>query len=359
MPEREASISSAPAAPGIVLEITDLHVGIPTSRGLLKAVAGVSLAIREGETVGIVGESGCGKSMLALSVMGLVPAPGRIERGEIRLKGRDLVRLSERELRKIRGKDIGLIFQDPNSTLNPSMRIGAQVAEAVLAHQPVGAAAARARSLEMLRRVQIPAPDARMDAYPHQFSGGMRQRAVIAMGTVNSPAVVIADEPTTALDVTVQAQIIELLRRLNRESGAAIVLITHNIALLARFCRRMVVMYAGEIVEEGPTRRILDDPQHPYAAALIRSVPRLEREPRPLAAIEGRPPDLARKPQGCSFYPRCPYRLEKCLDHAPPLMEIAPGWRARCWVLMRNVAPGGQGAAGAMPHDLTSLRRQP
>ncbi len=334
----DAMSSTRPVAEGgtPLLEISDLHVDIPTARGVVKAVDGVSLRIERGETVGIVGESGCGKSMMALSVLGLVPQPGRITSGSISLDGRDLVGLSERSMRQIRGKDVGMIFQDPSAALNPTMRVGAQVGETIRAHGLSTAATARARTLDLLRGVQIPAPERRMNAYPHQFSGGMRQRVMIAMGMANSPSLIIADEPTTALDVTVQAQVIELLRQMNSETGTSILLITHNIALLARFCRRMVVMYAGQVVEEGPTRRVLDSPSHPYTAALIASVPRVEQQRGKMATIDGRPPDLARKPHGCAFYSRCPYGAPKCTAEMPAMIETGPGQVARCWFPLGN-----------------------
>ena len=316
-----------------LLEVDGLSVHIPSPRGLVEAVDGVSFSLDRGEVIGIVGESGCGKSMLALSLMRLVPEPGRIVGGRIMLAGRDLVGLPERAMRRVRGGEIGMIFQDPAASLNPVMRVGRQIGETIAAHRDIGAAAIRQRAVDMLRAVRIPEPAARARDYPHQYSGGMRQRVVIAIGMANRPALLVADEPTTALDVTVQAQIMQLLRQMNQETGTAIILITHNIALVSRFCTRVLVMYAGRFVESGPTLEVFESPRHPYTQALLKAVPRVEAQSAEgLAAIEGRPPDLARKPPGCAFHPRCASRLDVCAAEAPPAFTVAPGRLSRCWL---------------------------
>jgi oligopeptide/dipeptide ABC transporter ATP-binding protein len=331
-----------------LLSVADLRVHIPSPRGLVEAVDGVSFRVGRGEVIGIVGESGCGKSMLALSIMGLVPEPGRVASGRIELDGRDLLALSGREMRRVRGNDIGMIFQDPSASLNPVMRVGRQIRETVEAHRTVSSGEARHLSIEMLRAVRIPEPEVRAGDYPHQYSGGMRQRVMIAIGMANRPKLLIADEPTTALDVTVQAQIMELLHVMNRETGTAIILITHNIALVSRFCSRVLVMYAGRIIEAGPTRQVFTVPRHPYTTALLKAVPRVDaRLDEGLTAIEGRPPDLARKPAGCAFHPRCILRREICMVEDPPTASVGIGRTARCWVAcdatetgpMRSVSP--------------------
>ncbi len=319
------------AAP--LLEVADLHVHIPSPRGRVEAVDGVSFSVDHGEVVGIVGESGCGKSMLALSIMGLVPEPGRVASGRIGLDGRDLLALSEREMRRVRGNRIGMIFQDPSASLNPVMRVERQIRETIEAHRAVTSGEARQRSIDMLRAVRIPEPEVRARDYPHQYSGGMRQRVMIAIGMANRPKLLIADEPTTALDVTVQAQVMELLRAMNRDTGTAIILITHNIALVSRFCARVFVMYAGRIVESGPTGEVFAFPRHPYTAALLTAVPRVDvRLDEGLTAIEGRPPDLARKPTGCAFHPRCGRRRAICTSDQPLAEPVGRERTVRCWV---------------------------
>jgi oligopeptide/dipeptide ABC transporter ATP-binding protein len=328
-----------------ILSVEGLRVAIPSSRGVVEAVDGISFAVMPAEVVGIVGESGSGKSMLALSLLRLVPEPGRIVAGRIAFDGRDLIGLSEREMRHVRGNDVGMIFQDPSAALNPVMRVGRQISESIEAHTAARGAAAHGRAVEMLRDVRIPEPALRALDYPHQYSGGMRQRAVIAIGMVNRPKLLIADEPTTALDVTVQAQIMDLLRAMNAETGTAIILITHNIALVSRFCTRVLVMYAGRIVESGPTDEVFARPSHPYTRALISAVPHVEAKARDgLTAIEGRPPDLANKPSGCAFHPRCPLRDDICLRQAPPPIEVAPNRMARCWAAQPDVAWKGKTA---------------
>lgn len=323
---------------GALLAIQDLEVHIPTRRGVVEAVDRVSLTVDRGEVVGVVGESGSGKSMLALGIMRLVPAPGRINGGRILLNGDNLVRKSERELRRIRGNQIAMVFQDPSASLNPVLRVGFQIEEGIAAHRRLSRTVRRNEATDMLRQVRIPAADARARDFPHEFSGGMRQRATIAMAMVNRPALLIADEPTTALDVTVQAQIIDLLATLNRETGTAIILITHNIALVSQFCSRVVVMYAGQVAESGPASQVFENPQHPYTWSLLRSVPSVhERVDTGLSAIRGQPPDLAHKPTGCPFHPRCLFATDRCVVQVPPLVEVGHEHQARCWVLMKNV----------------------
>jgi oligopeptide/dipeptide ABC transporter ATP-binding protein len=318
-----------------VLHVRDLRTQFYTDDGIVQAVNGVSFDLHEGEALGIVGESGCGKSMTALSIMGLVPDPGAVVGGEVRFRGQDLLRLAPEAMREIRGRDIAMIFQDPLSSLNPVLKNGFQIEEAMLAHHHVPRAQAWRRTVELLEKVHVPAPAARARDYPFQLSGGMRQRTMIAMGLVNDPAVLIADEPTTALDVTVQAQILELLRELNQDLKTSIIMITHNLGVVAGLCSRLIVMYAGQIVEEGPVDEIFERPQHPYTWALLRSVPRVDatRVER-LRSIEGLPPDLIRPPAGCRFHPRCPFRVDRCFREEPPLDELGPGHRSACWVSM-------------------------
>jgi peptide/nickel transport system ATP-binding protein len=322
-----------------LLQIEDLHTQFFTSRGVVRAVDGVSLHVDVGETLGVVGESGCGKTMTALSVLRLVPEPGRITSGRIRFRGRDVTKMDDDEIRDFRGNDVAMIFQDPMTSLNPVTKVGFQIEEAMTAHERFSPEQAKGRVIELLKRVRVPSAETRVKDYPHQFSGGMRQRAMIAMGLSNEPSLLIADEPTTALDVTVQAQIIQLMKQLNRELGTAMMLITHNMALVASLCQRIVVMYAGRVVEEGPVDQIFKSPQHPYTWSLLRSVPRVDeaRKDR-LVSIKGLPPDLASPPPGCKFHPRCPFVIDKCKsDPEPQLEDVATNQVARCWVLMRNV----------------------
>ncbi|MEA2683913.1 MAG: oligopeptide transport system ATP-binding protein [Chloroflexota bacterium] len=317
-----------------ILQVKNLRTDFFTDDGVVKAVRDVSFDLMPGETLGIVGESGCGKSVTALSILGLVQPPGKIVGGEVLLRGQDLLKLSPSEMRDVRGKDVAMIFQDPLSSLNPVLKVGFQIEEAMLAHREARTGIHQ-RAVDLLKQVRIPAAENRVKDYPHQFSGGMRQRAMIAMGLSNEPSVLIADEPTTALDVTVQAQILELLRDLNQELGTSIMLITHNLGVVAGLCKRVIVMYAGEIVEEGPVEQIFEHPQHPYTWSLLRAVPRIDsnRHAR-LQSIEGLPPDLIQPPPGCAFHPRCPFRVEKCFTDDPPLVGVGPNQRAACWVTM-------------------------
>ena len=321
-----------------LLQVEDLHTQFFTSRGVVNAVDGVTFHVDAGETLGVVGESGCGKTMTALSILRLIPDPGRITSGRILFRGKDVTKMTHEEIREFRGNDVAMIFQDPMTSLNPVTKVGVQIEEAMTAHERFTEVLARGRVVELLKRVRVPAAESRVKDYPHQFSGGMRQRAMIAMGLSNEPSLLIADEPTTALDVTVQAQIIQLMQQLNRELGTAMMLITHNMALVASLCQRIIVMYAGRIVEEGPVEQIFKSPQHPYTWSLLRSVPRVDeaRKDR-LVSIKGLPPDLSHPPPGCKFHPRCPFVVDKCkTDPEPQLEEVAPHQVARCWVLMRN-----------------------
>ncbi len=321
-----------------ILRVEDLKTQFFTDRGVVRAVDGVSFHVDPGEVVGIVGESGCGKTMTALSILRLLPDPGRIVDGRILFRGQDVVGMSDEEVRNYRGNDVSMIFQDPMTSLNPVTRVGAQILEAMTAHERFTGDESRERVVPLLRRVRIPAAPQRTKDYPHQFSGGMRQRAMIAMALANEPALIIADEPTTALDVTVQAQIIQLLKQLNTDLGTAVMLITHNMALVASLCSRVIIMYAGRIVEQGPVEQIFDSPQHPYTWSLLRSVPRVDRAlAERLVSIKGLPPDLTRMPPGCKFHPRCPFREDRCVEEEPALVDVGPGQEARCWVLMRNV----------------------
>ncbi|HEY1420147.1 MAG TPA: ABC transporter ATP-binding protein [Candidatus Dormibacteraeota bacterium] len=321
-----------------LLQVEDLKTWFASSSGTVKAVDGVSFEINRGETLGIVGESGSGKSMTALSVLKLVPDPGRIVGGKVMFEGEDIVKMDESEARELRGNRIAMIFQDPMTSLNPVLRVGFQVEEAMDSHTKYNRKEAHQRIVPLLRQVRIASPEQRAKEYPHQFSGGMRQRAMIAMGVSNAPSLLIADEPTTALDVTVQSQVIALLRQLNREQGTAIILITHNMSVVASLCKRIMVMYAGRVVEAGETRQVFKNPQHPYTWSLLRSIPRIDsnRKQR-LVTISGNPPDLSNPPPGCKFHPRCRFRVGRCSVEEPPLEEVEPGKDARCWVLMRNV----------------------
>ncbi|HWW10041.1 MAG TPA: oligopeptide/dipeptide ABC transporter ATP-binding protein [Candidatus Acidoferrales bacterium] len=318
-----------------ILEVKNLSTSFFTDDGEVKAVRDVSFELYPGETLGIVGESGCGKSVTAMSILGLVQRPGKIVGGQVLFKDRDLVKVSSEELRQVRGRDIAMIFQDPLSSMNPVLRIGFQIDEAMKAHNKIQKDDIGPRGIELLKQVRVPDASQRIKDYPHQFSGGMRQRAMIAMGLSNRPEVLIADEPTTALDVTVQAQILELLRDLNQDMGTSIILITHNLGVVAGLCKRVVVMYAGEIVEEGPVEQIFENPQHPYTWSLLRSLPRVDSSKHErLRSIEGLPPDLIAPPPGCEFNPRCPFRIEKCFSEDPDLVPIGNAQHVACWVTM-------------------------
>ncbi|MBI2985967.1 MAG: ABC transporter ATP-binding protein [Deltaproteobacteria bacterium] len=317
-----------------LLEVRDLRTYFYTSQGVVKAVDGVSYDVRPGETVALVGESGCGKTMSALSVMRLVPKPqGAIVGGEILFHGRNLLTLDEEEMRRIRGAEIAMIFQEPMSSLNPVLTIGRQITETLEAHQTISKEEAGRRARELLHLVGIPDPARRLSEYPHQFSGGMRQRVMIAIALSCKPTLVLADEPTTALDVTIQAQILELMRDLTRKFGVALMIITHNLGVVARYADRVNVMYAGKIIESASAREIYQNPCHPYTLGLLRSVPRLDQPRRAkLDPIEGQPPDLWNLPAGCSFAPRCKFLVERCVQEAPLLRELENQHRSACWV---------------------------
>ncbi len=315
-----------------VLEVRDLRTYFHTEEGVARAVDGVSFAVGRGQTLGLVGESGCGKSVSAFSIMRLVPdPPGRIEDGQILLRGRDLLALDEEEMRRVRGDDIAMIFQEPMTSLNPVLTCGFQIAEAVVLHQQVPMQEARTRAIEMLQLVGIPAPEQRIDEYPHQLSGGMRQRVMIAMALSCNPDVLIADEPTTALDVTIQAQILALLESLQESLQMAIVMITHDLGVIAETADQVAVMYAGQIVEYAETQALFTHPRHPYTRGLLRSIPRLDAEQERLDIIPGVVPDARVFPQGCRFAPRCPLADAHCRAEAPPLEEIEAGHWASCW----------------------------
>ena len=324
-----------------VLQVKDLKTQFFTDDGVVQAVDGVSFDLYPGETLGIVGESGCGKSVTALSILRLIQRPGRIVAGQILFKGSDIVTMSEEEVREIRGKDIAMIFQDPLSSLNPVLKVGFQIEEAMEAHEKISGKSALSRTVELLKQVRIPAAESRVNDYPFQFSGGMRQRAMIAMGLANTPSILIADEPTTALDVTVQAQILELLRDLNHDLNTSIMMITHNMGVVAGLCTRVLVMYAGRIVEQGPVEQIFKNPQHPYTWSLLRSIPRLDSDRHDrLLSIDGLPPDLIKPPAGCRFNPRCQFKIDRCRHDDPPLMDVGADQEAACWVTMRRALSG-------------------
>jgi len=317
-----------------LLEVRGLRTYVKTSMGVVKAVDGVSFDVKQGETVALVGESGCGKTMTALSVMRLIPRPqAETVGGEIRFEGKSLLDLDDEEMRRIRGAEIAMIFQEPMTSLNPVLTIERQLTETLEAHGAVSRREARERALELLRLVGIPDAEARLKQYPHQFSGGMRQRVMISIALSCRPKLILADEPTTALDVTIQAQLLELMRGLSREFGVALVIITHNLGVVARYADRVNVMYAGKIIESGAAADIYRDPRHPYTIGLLHSVPRLDQPRRTrLEPIEGQPPDLWALPPGCSFRPRCKYAVEKCAREIPPRRVIAGAHDAACFV---------------------------
>jgi peptide/nickel transport system ATP-binding protein len=353
MDQPTASIAPRDAAPGSrwLLEIEDLHVHFVTTRGVVRAVEGISYTVKAGEVVALVGESGCGKSVSALAIMRLLAKPaGRIVSGRILFEGRDLLKLSDDQMREIRGRDIAMIFQEPMTSLNPVLTIGFQIMEPLLIHLGMNMGAARKRAHDLLRMVGIPDADRRLDQYPHQFSGGMRQRVMIAIGLACNPKLIIADEPTTALDVTIQAQILKLMQDLSRDLGIAMVVITHNLGIVARYADRVNVMYAARMTEQATARELFGRPLHPYTAGLLRSVPRLDR-PRgaKLETIEGMPPNLLDPPEGCRFAPRCPAKIPESEARPPPMVEVERGHYSRCVRAfeMARVGPEGLGLARA------------
>jgi peptide/nickel transport system ATP-binding protein len=313
-----------------LLELRQLSVSFATDDGIVRAVDGIDLALQRGRTLGLVGESGCGKSVTSLAVMGLLPPENSKVSGEVHFEGRDLLTIPPRELRDLRGAQLAMIFQEPMTSLNPSFTIGNQIVEAIQRHQGMDAAAAKARAIEVLRLVRISSPEKRFDDYPHKLSGGMRQRAMIAMALACGPQLLIADEPTTALDVTIQAQILDLMRGLRRDTGTAIILITHDLGVVAEMADDVAVMYAGQIVERAPVATLFARPEHPYTVGLLGSIPRLDEKREQLPSIEGRVPDMTQPPEGCRFAARCPFVEPACHAEAPALVEVAPGHLSRC-----------------------------
>jgi oligopeptide transport system ATP-binding protein len=323
-----------------LLEVTDLRTRFHTPEGTVYAVNGISYTLHEGETLGVVGESGCGKSVSMLSILGLIPIPpGEIASGTAIYRDKDLLKLSESEMEHVRGKEIAMVFQDPMTSLNPVLTIGKQITESLQRHTTMDKQAASDRAVELLELVGIPDPRRRLGDYPHQFSGGMRQRVMIAMQLACTPTILIADEPTTALDVTIQAQIMELVIRLREQVGMAIIWITHNLGVVAGLAERVIVMYAGLIVEEALVDALYEDPRHPYTAALLEALPRVDRRrDRRLKSIPGAPPNLVVEPRGCPFAPRCEFVIERCQSDTPPLELIGPHHKIACWI---DVETGG------------------
>lgn len=317
-----------------LLNVQGLETQFNTSEGTVHAVNGISFKLKEGEVLGVVGESGCGKSVSMLSLLRLIPSPpGHVVAGEAFYQGKDLLAMTEDEIRGVRGAQIGMVFQDPMTSLNPVLTIGKQLAEPLMLHLGMNKQEARDRSIELLRLVGLPEPEKRLDDYPHQFSGGMRQRVMIAMALACNPQLLIADEPTTALDVTIQAQIVELVKRLRDELGMAIIWITHDLGIVAGLAQRVIVMYAGYIIEEAPVKELYANPQHPYTMGLLGSLPRMdETGKRRLVSIEGLPPVLIEKPNFCPFAPRCKYVIQRCVEENPALLPVGPDHRAACWV---------------------------
>jgi len=317
--------------PSPLLEVKNLRVEFPTRRGTLVALDDISFDIAPGEILGVVGESGAGKSLTGSAIIGLLDPPGRVASGEIRFDGRRIDNLPYEEMRKVRGRQIGAIFQDPLTSLNPLYTIGRQLVETIQTHLPVNAAQARKRAIRLLEETGIPAAEARIDQYPHQFSGGMRQRVVIALALAAEPKLIVADEPTTALDVSIQAQIISLLKRLCKDHGAAVMLVTHDMGVIAETCDRVAVMYAGRIAEIGPVHDVIHSPAHPYTVGLMGSIPAMDDDRERLLQIDGSMPRLTAIPQGCAFNPRCPRVFERCRSERPELMH-AGSTRAACWL---------------------------
>jgi peptide/nickel transport system ATP-binding protein len=357
------------AADAPLLQVRDLRTWFLTDQGPVRAVDGVSFDVYRGETLGIVGESGSGKSVCAKSIMRLLDEPARIVGGSILFRGKDLAHLDDDGIRAVRGREIAMVFQDPMTSLNPVLRIAPQLVEAMTAHGRFNADAARKRAVDLLRRMGVSAPERAVESYPHQFSGGMRQRVMLAMGFSNEPSLLIADEPTTALDVTIQAQILDLLRQLNADLGTAVILISHDLGVIANLCTRVLVMYGGEVVEEGAPEDLLTDPRHPYTWALLHAAPRLDSqsEDRRLITIEGQPPDPRAWPEGCRFRARCPFAVAKCAEH-PELLPIGGGRATRCWVTQdgaplhpparaRGDAPNGSAPAPEPLLQLDDVRK--
>lgn len=330
--------------PSPLLEVKHLRVEFPTRRGTLLALDDISFSIAPGEILGVVGESGAGKSLTGAAIIGLLEPPGRIAGGEVRLNGQRIDNLPPAEMRRVRGRQIGAIFQDPLTSLNPLYTVGRQLVETIQTHLPLNAAQARERAIDLLRQTGIPAPEARIDQYPHQFSGGMRQRVVIALALAAEPRLIVADEPTTALDVSIQAQIIALLQRLAREHGASVMLVTHDMGVIAETCDRVAVMYAGRIVEIGPVQQVIHHPAHPYTRGLMGSIPAMDEDRERLAQIDGAMPRLNAIPPGCAFNPRCARVMPRCREQRPELLD-AGSTRAACW--LHDLASSGL-AGGAV-----------
>ena len=325
-----------------LLEVADLRTQFELEEGVVHAVNGVSFTVDEGRVLGLVGESGCGKSVTALSIMRLIDPPGRITSGQVLFhddgRARDLLTLSRAELEDVRGNQISMIFQDPMTSLNPVLTVGYQIMEPLRVHRRLSRREAREEAARLLTRVGIPGARARLNDYPHQFSGGMRQRVMIAMAVACRPKLLIADEPTTALDVTIQAQILDLLRELKHEFGTSVIIITHDLGVIAQLADHVAVMYAGRIVEDAPVAEIFDAPQHPYTRALVASIPRLNEWPERLPTIEGAPPHLRDEREGCPFEPRCPARVPRCAQERPPLVELSAGHAGACWVAQEEAS---------------------
>ena len=317
----------------MLLEVNNLRTYFEGEGNDVKAVDGVSFAIERGETVGLVGESGSGKSVSGLTIMRLVPCPpGRIVGGEVRFEGVDLLQASPEQMRRVRGKEIAMIFQEPMTSLNPVLTIGRQISEILQRHLGVSRHDARAQAVGLLKQVQIANPEQRLSQYPHHLSGGMRQRVMFAMALACKPKLILADEPTTALDVTIQAQVLEMMSELSAKFGVAMILVTHNLGVVARYANRVHVMYAGKVVEKAPTRELFENPRHPYTLGLLRSVPRPDLDPnRRLEPISGSPPDLSELPSGCSYHPRCPFATDLCRSREPVLTGVGAGHESACW----------------------------
>ena len=317
----------------IILEVRDLCVEFQTVEGRVQAVDHLSYTLHKGEKLGIVGESGSGKSVSSLAMMQLIPnPPGRVTGGEILYKGRDLVKLSEKEMQKLRGNEISMIFQEPMTSLNPIIQCGKQIAESLRLHRGMNKKEAAAEAVRMMKAVGIANPEVRAHEYPHQMSGGMRQRVMIAMALACQPQILIADEPTTALDVTIQAQILDLIRDLNREMNAAVLFITHDLGVVSELCDTVIVMYTGHIVEQAPVRELFRDPKHPYTVGLLNAIPAITKERKPLKTIEGVVPNPTERIEGCSFWPRCPHASERCRKEAPPVTRPGEERLVRCWL---------------------------
>jgi oligopeptide/dipeptide ABC transporter ATP-binding protein len=332
-----------------LLELRSLSTHYVSAQGrrVVRAVDDVTLTINAGETLGIVGESGSGKSTLALTILRVLPPAARIVGGQMLFEGEDLVQKSDAEMRQVRGKRIAMILQDPMASLNPLFTIGNQIAEPIRVHENVPRASAWRRAVDLLKAVRIASPETRVSQYPHEMSGGMRQRIVGAIGMSCEPRLLIADEPTTSLDLTIQAQYLNLLRELQREHGLALIFITHNLGIVAKMCDQLAVMYAGRVVESGPVSRVFNAPAHPYTEALLNSIPRMGDNRERLTAIEGQPPNLASLPPGCAFAPRCPVAFERCRVQAPPSVDLGAGQTARCWLAVPATAGAGVPAGAA------------